>query len=186
MDICNKQGKFSAKKCTFGIVGMFIALFVAGCVSPYKSGTGLEVDDSGLKVDPFYNVPDLRTEQIYDEAYPDAAGDVVTSRSLHLAPHLSSGPTSQTVIALLGQAKRQQENGYPERAAAVLERALRIEPKNAQLWHRLALLRLQQGQLALAESLAVKSNVLANKDIRLTRKNQTIIQQARILQGKTN
>lgn len=174
------------KKWLLGSVGILIAVFVTGCVLPYSPGSGIEVDDSGLQVDPFYNVPDLRTEGIYDEAYPDATDDLVTSRSLRSAPHLSSGPTSQTVIALLGQAKRQQENGYPERAAAVLERALRIEPKNAQLWHRLALLRLQQGQLALAENLAAKSSVLANTDVRLKRKNQTIIQQARILQGKIN
>jgi len=184
MIISDAVHKQSILRNVYCCVTILMSLYLIGCVTSDGPSGGMEVDDSGLQIDPFYNVPDLRTEDLYDETNPDKKGDIVTSRSLSSAPHLSSAPVSQTVIALLGQAKRQQQDGYPERAAAVLERALRIEPKNAQLWHRLALLRLQQGQLALAESLAAKSNVLAQKDIKLKRKNLIIIEQARILQGK--
>ena len=68
-----------------------------------------------------------------------------------------------------------------ERAAALLERALRIEPRNAQLWHRLAQVRLQQGQYHLAESLAQKSSALARDNPELQEKNTRLLKQARAL-----
>lgn len=88
-----------------------------------------------------------------------------------------------TVIALLNQARDQQRNGKPERAAAVLERALRIDPKNAKLWSELAQVRLQQGKLDQAESLATKSNALVGGDETLRQRNDNIIKQARYLRG---
>jgi predicted Zn-dependent protease len=80
-----------------------------------------------------------------------------------------------TVVALLSQARYQQNAGNPERAAAVLERALRIDPKNARLWYELARVRLLQGKLSLAESLATKSNALAGHDEELREDNGRII-----------
>lgn len=162
---------------------LVLAVLLNACTAS-RPTEGIRVDDDGVQLDPFYQVPDVQTERFADESEPDAYGEIVTARNVRSAPHLSKNRTSQTVIALLGQAKHQQQSGYPERAAAILERALRIEPKNAQLWHRLALLRLQQGQLALAQSLAAKSNALIDGDPRLRNKNQTIIDQARILRGK--
>lgn len=87
--------------------------------------------------------------------------------------------TSRTVVALLDQASRQQQLGSPEKAAATLERALRIEPRNARLWHRLAIIRFQQGQYNQAESLAAKSSTLAQGDWHLKKKNAELIEQVR-------
>ncbi|WP_455212818.1 tetratricopeptide repeat protein, partial [Kaarinaea lacus] len=118
-----------------------------GCATVSTPGTptvkddGIEVHEQGVEIDPFYQVP-------------DADPDERDSGSVQSAPHISSKPTSGTVLALLSQAKEQEKAGNPEKAAAVLERALRIEPNNPQLWYRLALLRLQQGQLDLARSFA--------------------------------
>jgi tetratricopeptide (TPR) repeat protein len=89
----------------------------------------------------------------------------------------SSTTNSPTVMALLDQASKQEQSGSPERAAATLERALRIEPRNARLWHRLAVLRFQQGQFTLAESLAAKSSMLAQGDWSLKQKNAELIEQ---------
>jgi len=52
------------------------------------------------------------------------------------------------------------------------------------LWYRLALLRLQQGQLDLARSLAAKSSALAQGDEDLQIKNRTIMEQVDLLQGR--
>ena len=90
-----------------------------------------------------------------------------------------STSTSRTVLALLDQASKQQQTGSPEKAAATLERALRIEPRNARLWHRLAVIRFEQGQYSLAESLAAKSSTLAQGDWHLKEKNAELIQQVR-------
>jgi len=64
-------------------------------------------------------------------------------------------------------------------AAASLERALRIEPRNARLWHELALVRLKQGDYAQAASTAARSNTLAGNDASLRAANQRIIEEAR-------
>lgn len=64
-------------------------------------------------------------------------------------------------------------------AAATLERALRIEPRNPRLWHELALVRLRQGDYAQAESTAQRSNAWAGADSELRSANQRIIEEAR-------
>ena len=70
-------------------------------------------------------------------------------------------------------------------AVSSLERALRIEPRNADLWHRLAVLRETQGRYAMAEELAGKSNSLAGLYERsLKRDNWELIARSRRAQGK--
>ena len=64
-------------------------------------------------------------------------------------------------------------------AAASLERALRIEPRNPRLWQQLARVRLQQADYAQAESLAARSNSYAGNDAALRGENQRIIDEAR-------
>lgn len=68
-------------------------------------------------------------------------------------------------------------------AAAQIDRALRIQPKNAELWHVLAEIRLRQNQPGLAEDLAKKSNSLAKSNSDLVKSNWRIIADARRQQG---
>ena len=70
-------------------------------------------------------------------------------------------PSTSVVIALLDTANRQQDAGQLPAAAASLERAVRIEPRNAETWYQLAVVRFQQGRLAQAEQLARKAEALA-------------------------
>ena len=65
------------------------------------------------------------------------------------------------VVALLQQAEQQANAGDLESAAASLERAIRIDPRNPVLWFHLATVRLSQGNPSQAEQLATKSNSLA-------------------------
>jgi Tfp pilus assembly protein PilF len=70
-------------------------------------------------------------------------------------------------------------------AAATLERALRIEPRNPRLWHELARVRLKQGQYAQAESVAARSNSWAGSDNALRAENWRLIAEAREARGDT-
>ena len=97
----------------------------------------------------------------------------------------SKQDTGRATDSLLAKVDIQEIAQNWERAAALLERALRIEPRNAQLWHRLAQIRLQQGQYHLAESLAQKSNALARDDEELQKKNIRLLKQARSLAGQS-
>ena len=89
---------------------------------------------------------------------------------------------NQAVVALLESAQQFVQKREWDRAAASLERALRLEPKNAGIWHDLAQIRLQQRQYAQAESLAAKSNMLAtSNEVRV--RNYKLIAFARRAQG---
>ncbi len=79
------------------------------------------------------------------------------------------------IIALLDDAVRLSNKGQSEKAAATIERALRIEPKNALLWHRLAVIRLQQQQWQQAIVMAKKSNTLATNNAQLKSDNWAVI-----------
>lgn len=86
---------------------------------------------------------------------------------------------NQAVVALLDSAATHVNSGDLDKAAASLERALRIEPRNAGIWHDLAQVRLHQGQYQQAESLASKSNSLAGSDRSLQARNWRVIGSAR-------
>lgn len=69
-----------------------------------------------------------------------------------------SGPAVQSLIA---QARDEQAAGRAGQAIAALERALRIEPRNAFVWQMLGSSHLALGQMEQAEGTAQKSNSLA-------------------------
>ncbi len=90
---------------------------------------------------------------------------------------------SPAVLALLDSANRQASAGKWDSAGAALERALRIEPRDARLWQRLAEVRIKQNQPQQAETLATRSNTLAGGDRVLQGKNWRLIAQARKQRG---
>jgi predicted Zn-dependent protease len=96
-----------------------------------------------------------------------------------VAPQPAPPPPNAAVVTLLDTADQRARAGNLENAAAVVERALRLEPQNPLLWHRLATLRLQQGQFAQAASLAAKSNALAGNNRQLQASNWDTIAQAK-------
>ena len=70
-----------------------------------------------------------------------------------------------------------------ESAAAAIERAIRIEPRNGELFYKLAVLRLKQSKPVLAEDLAKKSALLAGKDNALKKNSWLLIAHAKEMQG---
>lgn len=95
-----------------------------------------------------------------------------------------SGP-DPAVAALLAEADREGASGRWGSAAATVERALNLQPKNAYLWYRLAVLRLQQGNWQQAYVLANKSNSLIRGDPALKAGNWRVIATAQRKLGNT-
>ncbi|MBZ0070985.1 MAG: tetratricopeptide repeat protein [Gammaproteobacteria bacterium] len=110
------------------------------------------------------------------ETYPGVPAD----RGSVTAPAPAGSPA---VIALLDRADQQYQAHDLDAAAASLERALRIEPRNPRLWYQLAAIRLEQGQYGQAIQMAGKSNSLAAGDTRLQVRNWRLIAAARRAQG---
>jgi predicted Zn-dependent protease len=89
------------------------------------------------------------------------------------------------IAGLLQSARTDSASGRLSNAAATLERALRIEPRNPRLWHELARVRSQQGQHAQAENVAVRSNSFAGDDKALRAENWKLIAETRKARGDT-
>lgn len=89
---------------------------------------------------------------------------------------------SPAVGALVSAANQDSQGGDLESAAASIERAIRIEPRNATLFYKLALIRLKQAKPRLAEDLAKKSALLASTDSLLKKHCWLLIAHAREIQ----
>lgn len=98
-------------------------------------------------------------------------------------PPVSPVPQPPAVVALLDNAGRQEKSGKLEAAATTLERAVRVDPRNPLVWHRLARVRLAQEQWKAAANMATKSNSLAGGDVALQRRNWSLIAEARQRMG---
>ena len=108
---------------------------------------------------------------------------ITPQRPADLPPAEITREGNQAVVALLDSADRYVKAGQLDQAGASLERALRIEPRNAGIWHDLAQIRLHQGQYQQAESLASKSNNLASGNNALQARNWKLIAAARKAAG---
>lgn len=80
---------------------------------------------------------------------------------------------------LARQAELQRQQGDYAGAAATLERSLRIAPREAYLWNRLARVRMEQGLTSQAGQLAARSNDLAGSQENVKRDNWRIIAESR-------
>ena len=90
---------------------------------------------------------------------------------------------SIAIAGLMDGARTDAAAGRLANAAAQLERALRIEPRNPRLWQALARVRLKQGDYIQVEGLAARSNSWARDDPLLRAENWRLIAQAREARG---
>ena len=90
---------------------------------------------------------------------------------------------STAVASLMDSARADTAAGRLSNAAATLERALRIEPRNPRLWSELSRIRFQQRDYAQAESTALRSESWAGKDNLLRADNWRLIAAAREARG---
>ena len=105
--------------------------------------------------------------------------DPVILKQEEVAIKPQSAQSSNVVVALLSDADMSYQQGNYDESVVIIERALRIEPRNPLLLYKLAVIRLQQGQPDLAENLAKKSELLAEGNAQLKKKNWLLIAKAR-------
>jgi Tfp pilus assembly protein PilF len=100
-----------------------------------------------------------------------------------VAPAPPPAKENIAVAGLMETARADAASGNLAGAAASIERALRIEPRNARLWHELARMRLKQGQYAQAENVAARSNSWTGDDRALRAENWRLIAESRRARG---
>jgi cytochrome c-type biogenesis protein CcmH/NrfG len=87
------------------------------------------------------------------------------------------------VLSLTESARQDIEVGNYVTAAASLERALRIEPRNARLWYELARVRMDQKMYRQVESLALRANSFAADNNQLRQASWRLIGESREQRG---
>src|SRR5262245_33955451 len=115
------------------------------------------------------------------------AVSVVLAAGCATPPGPAPSPDSSTkaVSSLVESARADASAGRLDSAAASMERAIRLAPRNARLWQELARVRLKQGEFAQAEQVALRSNSLNRGDASLRVANWDIIAQSREARGDT-
>lgn len=99
------------------------------------------------------------------------------------APASADAVSGAAVTSLLTQARDSLQAQRPDLAAAALERALRIEPRNPFVWSLLARAHLEKGDADQAESTALRANSLAHGNPYVEVENWRVISEARQSRG---
>ncbi|SJM92217.1 conserved exported hypothetical protein [Crenothrix polyspora] len=130
-------------------------------------------------------VPEEKVEElpplVEEVPAPEAQTTPEPEAATPFTPLESNAHLSAPVSALVLAAKQDTDSGNPEAAGAAIERAIRIEPRNATLYYKLAVVRLNQSQPRLAEDLAKKAALLASDDRELKKHSWLLIAKAREL-----
>jgi len=111
------------------------------------------------------------------------SGESLESRSINDRKEIQGEPLGSersvppVVSSLLRQSDEASEQGEWSKAESLLQRALRINPKNPVLWNKMAGVKLQQGKFGQAVQFAKKSNSVSSDPL-LQAKNNKIIELA--------
>lgn len=117
-------------------------------------------------------------------AAPERPGDALQAGNAFERASTTGSGESAAVAALLDSVDQELAAERPQQAVALLERALRIEPRNPALWHYLGLANLALGNNAQAEAMAAKSRSLAGGNRTLRTRNDQLMAAALRAQGK--
>lgn len=168
---------------TFGI----IIISFTGCAT---SRTGAVVEDRSMPEESQQQKQSEQHPRVYKLEEPETVTPeplqetTVEDRTVQTQnEQLAVQQSSPAVVALLDDADHYAVSGKKQEAVASIERAIRIEPKNPLLWHKLGQLHLQQGKWEQAIAMAKKSNVLATGNQSLQADNWMIIAKARDAMG---
>ncbi len=145
------------------------------------AGTGEQIRITNPQPRPVYTPPSANTYPVEKPPQTQVYRPVPPVYR-PVQPQAQVEPLSPAVMALVSESEQYLQSGNLHAASANIERALVIQPRNASLTYKLAVIRLKQQQPQLAEQLAQKSIVLAGYNSSLKRQNWLLIAEARRLQ----
>ena len=160
---------------------MAVTLFLHGCAVQYP------VDRSAGPVSDSRPGPILAP---IDASAPDSdsapapapdSAPVVTPRRGESVPVAKEGKAAGTLLA---SARQNVRAGQFSQAEMMLERALRLEPRNARLWHEMARVKYGQKDYGQVVQFCIKSNSLAGKDYGLIKQNWLLMEKAYLQLGE--
>lgn len=162
-------------------------------IPTYRDGNSLLTPEQEQELAEFEHRQQQADEPVTQEAPPETDGaftDFLPSPPVPetpppppFEPLTEFAPQSPAVGALMLAANKNTDQGKIDSATTSIERAIRIEPRNAALYYKLAVLRLEQNKPRLAEGLAKKSALLASGDKQLKKHSWLLIAKARDMQN---
>ena len=168
-----------------------VVVVLAGCsaqggtMAPVEDRTG-HSNNSANYGNRVVEQPETTTAATSTKAYvapPTAAPVSAPSKQAPRQKAYKPAKTNAAATSLVSIADAKIKGGQYDQAAASLERALRHDANNADIWSRLAEVRLLQQDYSQAESTALKSNALSNGNKPLMSKNWLLISKTRRLRG---
>lgn len=149
-------------------------IFVAGCAALSTQSGNVQVEDRA----------DVGFRSNAEPNDMPAAEPIPPVAIVSPIPPASEVPRSrQAVTQLLDKARRDHKDEKYDEAAATIERALRMEPRNAELWSYLATIHFDQRHWRQSSEMASRSNSFAGDDKDLQARNWRIIARAREMSG---
>ncbi len=148
---------------------LFALLLVSGCVPP-DFGKPETVPRTPVPATPA-PPPPVAVIQPVPERPPVPAGSVEPPSP----PARTAPPAGAATQTLINQSRAHQAAGNYEQAAASIERALRIEPRQPLLWLELGNIRLKEGDYTQAEGMGRKALSLSAGDAALTARSEQLI-----------
>lgn len=88
-------------------------------------------------------------------------------------------PVTGPAAALFTDAQSALQSGRLAESEMLLERALRIEPRNPYYWHTMAQVKYRQGQYRETVQFCLKAGSLAGKESQLAARNKELLGQAK-------
>lgn len=167
------------------LVTLSLLLLLTACagLSPQAPGTPESTPTAGSSTPGGAPMPGDPTGGPVTPGEPQPVPEVKPPLLPSYPRNIESSGAAAPVLSLVRSARDSRKAGKLEAAAASLERALRIEPRNPWVWQALAGLHLQQGQAEQAESEAQKANSLARRNPWIEVENWRVIAAARGLRG---
>lgn len=160
-------------------LSLLVAAIAAGCASPRGKKSSWPYPEEP-------RAPSAPMPQEPAPGTPSAIPPPAPDKPLANYPKTAADISNSAVLSLLKQAREQRAAGAPDQAAAALERALRIEPRNYFVWAALAQVHLDQKNYDQAETVAQRSNSLARGNVYVEVENWRTIAGARQGRGDSS
>ena len=166
-------GRFWHMASTVGLL-MVLNLFLHGCAGKHSVDLPSRPISAPLPV-PHPTPPPLSVPA------PAPVPDLGPSARREFVPVPEEGKAAATLLA---SARQNVRKGQFSQAEMMLERALRVEPRNARLWHEMAQVKYGQKDYGQVVQFCIKSNSLAGKDYGLIQQNWLLMEKAYLELGE--
>lgn len=166
-----------------GLLALIAALIVSvtGCATSGDYAS-VPVEEAGSQSGSVYESSGYPPASDVDQGYPrsDSAADYPDSDysvPQHDKPANapSAAASNSAVVALLSSAQQQRKSGDYQRASVTLERAIRISPRNPELYYELAQVRYLEGNFHQSKQLCRKAISLAAGDKALVERCRSLL-----------